>query len=59
MNEMKAIMEYVCKNMPTDEWRTSNKIEDIVLVATEREFIICDKDKFRLLEITERNTFLV
>lgn len=59
ITEIKAIMKYVCENTETDEWRTSNKIEDVVLVATVNEFIVCDKDKFKLLEISKHNTFLV
>ena len=61
MNSVKAMMNYMLNDtdLEDDEWLTSKNINDIVLVATANEFIITDKDKFKLLEISENNRFLV
>ena len=49
----------MAENIEDDDFITTKDINKLVLVATVNEFIVTDRDKFKNLEISERNRFLV
>ena len=61
MKNIEAIMNYMLNDieLEDDEWLTTKNINNCILVATKEEFIVTDRDKFKHLEISERNRFLV
>ena len=61
-----TLMEYIneaikdmAENIEDDDFITTKDINKLILVATSEEFIVTDRDKFKNLEISERNRFLV
>lgn len=61
MSNVNQIMEYMINDieLEDDEYLTVKDKSKAVLVATTEEFIIVDRDKFKLLDISESNRFLV
>ena len=52
-------MKYIAENIEDDDFITTKDINKLVLVATSEEFIVTDRDKFKNLEISKHNRFLV
>jgi hypothetical protein len=52
-------MKDMAENIEDDDFITTKDISKLVLVATSEEFIVTDRDKFKNLEISKRNRFLV
>ena len=52
-------MKDISENIEDDDFITTKDISKLVLVATSEEFIVTDRDKFKNLEISKRNRFLV
>lgn len=52
-------MKDMTENIEDDDFITTKDISKLVLVATSEEFIVTDRDKFKNLEISKRNRFLV
>ncbi len=52
-------MKDMVENIEDDDFITKKDINKLVLVATSKEFIVIDRDKFKNLEISERNRFLI
>lgn len=52
-------MKDMVENIEDDDFITTKDISKLVLVATSEEFIVTDRDKFKNLEISKRNRFLV
>ena len=52
-------MKDMAENIEDDDFITTKDISKLVLVATSEEFIVIDRDKFKNLEISKRNRFLV
>ena len=61
MTNINKIMDFMINDieLDDDEYLTTKDINNVVLVATRNEFIVCDRDKFKLLDISENNRFLV
>jgi hypothetical protein len=61
MSNVNQIMEYMINDieLEDDEYLTVKDKSKAVLVATTEEFIVVDRDKFKLLDISENNRFLV
>lgn len=61
MSNVNQIMEYMINDieLEDDEYLTVKDKSKAVLVATAEEFIVVDRDKFKLLDISENNRFLV
>ena len=61
MSSINRIMEYMINNieLEDDEYLTVKDKSKAALVATAEEFIVVDRDKFKLLDISENNRFLV
>lgn len=61
MSNVNQIMEYMINDIELEdnEYLTVKDKSKAVLVATTEEFIIVDRDKFKLLDISESNRFLV
>ena len=58
---IKKIMQLTINDCssPDDEFLTAKSIDDVVLIATSREFMVADKDKFKNLQISSTNGFLI
>ena len=52
-------MKDMVENIEDDDFITTKDISKLVLVATSEEFIVTDRDKFKILDISNRNRFLV
>lgn len=52
-------MKDMAENIEDDDFITTKDISKLVLIATSEEFIVTDRDKFKNLEISKRNRFLV
>lgn len=61
MLNVNQIMEYMINDieLEDDEYLTVKDKSKAVLVATAEEFIVVDRDKFKQLDISENNRFLV
>jgi hypothetical protein len=61
MSNVEQIMEYMINDieLEDDEYLTVKDKSKAVLVATTEEFIVVDRDKFKQLDISENNRFLV
>jgi hypothetical protein len=61
MSNVNQIMEYMINDieLEDDEYLTVKDKSKTVLVATAEEFIVVDRDKFKQLDISENNRFLV
>lgn len=61
MSNITRIMDYMINNieLEDDEYLTVKDKNKVVLVATAEEFIIVDRDKFKQLDISKNNRFLV
>ena len=61
MANIEQIMEYMINDieLEDDEYLTVKDKSKAVLVATAEEFIVVDRDKFKQLDISENNRFLV
>ena len=61
MLNVEQIMEYMINDieLEDDEYLTVKDKSKAVLVATTEEFIVVDRDKFKQLDISENNRFLV
>ena len=61
MSNVNQIMEYMINDieLEDDEYLTVKDKSKAVLVATAEEFIVVDRDKFKQLDISENNRFLV
>ena len=61
MSNVNQIMEYMINDieLEDDEYLTVKDKSKAVLVATAEEFIVVDRDKFKQLDISENNKFLV
>ena len=61
MSNIEQIMEYMINDieLEDDEYLTVKDKSKAVLVATAEEFIVVDRDKFKQLDISENNRFLV
>lgn len=61
MSNVTQIMDYMINDieLEDDEYLTVKDKSKAVLVATTEEFIIVDRDKFKQLDISENNRFLV
>ncbi len=61
MSNITQIMEYMINDieLEDDEYLTVKDKSKAVLVATAEEFIVVDRDKFKQLDISENNRFLV
>lgn len=61
MSNVNQIMEYMINDieLEDDEYLTVKDKSKAVLVATAKEFIIVDRDKFKQLDISKNNRFLV
>lgn len=59
MEYVNEAMKDVAENIEDDDFITTKDISKLVLVATSEEFIVTDRDKFKNLEISKRNRFLV
>ena len=59
MDNIKIAIEDMAENIEDDDFITTKDINKLVLVATINEFIITDRDKFKTLEISKNNRFLV
>ena len=61
MSNINQIMEYMINDieLEDDEYLTVKDKNKAVLVATAEEFIVVDRDKFKQLDISENNRFLV
>ena len=52
-------MENKIKELEDDEYLTVKDKNKVVLVATAEKFIVTDRDKFKQLDISNNNRFLV
>ena len=59
MDCIKIAIEDMAENIKDDDFITTKDINKLVLVATVNEFIVTDRDKFKTLEISKNNRFLV
>lgn len=59
MDNIKVALEDMTENIEDDDFITTKDINKLVLVATVNEFIVTDRDKFKTLEISKNNRFLV
>lgn len=61
MSNVTQIMEYMINDieLEDDKYLTVKDRSKAVLVATAEEFIVVDRDKFKQLDISENNRFLV
>ena len=61
MSDITQIMDYMINDikLKDDEYLTVKDRNKVVLVATAEEFIVVDRDKFKQLDISENNGFLV
>lgn len=59
MGCIKIAIEDIAENIEDNDFITTKDINELVLVATVNEFIVTDRDKFKTLEISKNNRFLV
>lgn len=59
MNYIKIAIKDIAENIEDDDFITTKDINKLVLVATVKEFIVTDRDKFQALEISKNNRFRV
>ena len=61
MSYITQIMDYMINDieLEDDEYLTVKDRNKVVLVATAEEFIVVDRDKFKQLDISKNNRFLV
>lgn len=59
MDRIKNALEYMAENIEDDNFITTKDINKPVLAVTVNEFIVIDRDKFKDLEISKNNRFLV
>lgn len=61
MSNINQIIDYMINDikLENDEYLTVKDRNKVVLVATAEEFIVVDRDKFRQLDISKNNRFLV
>lgn len=61
MSNVNQIIDYMISHikLEDDKYLTVKDRNKAVLVATTKEFIIVDRDKFKQLEISKNNRFLV
>lgn len=61
MSSINQIMDYMINDteLEDDEYLTVKDKNKVVLVATAEEFIVVDRDKFKQLDISKHNRFLV
>lgn len=59
MESVKAAMTYMINDieLEDDDYLTNKDINQLVLVATSKEFIVVDRDKLHHLNITDKNRF--
>lgn len=61
MSNINQIIDYMINDikLEDDEYLTVKDRNEVVLVATAEEFIVVDRDKFKQLDISKNNRFLV